>query len=201
MDELMNLFEQRNVIGVKIAHYIENSNLTKAEVCKAAGISRPTLDKLLNGSLTNKGNFAKHLYKVLNGLNISIENLLRNVENLNIKVNYFRNILDCSLSDLAANTGIPKNRLQEIENGDEATLAELRDIAYCLKISINMLLGNNYFSLQISEMDLLLNKNFQAYGFWGHIGILPYNSENYLWFPITSETRKNIYMKNRDKRN
>jgi predicted transcriptional regulator len=39
-------------------------------------ISRPTLDKLLNGTVDNKSTFDKHLNKILGALNISAEELL-----------------------------------------------------------------------------------------------------------------------------
>mgnify|MGYP004548347765 FL=1 len=34
-------------------------------VCREAGISRPTLDKMLLGNITNKTNYDKHLTKIM----------------------------------------------------------------------------------------------------------------------------------------
>lgn len=41
-----------------------------------ADISRPTLDKLLNGKIDNKSTFDKHLQKILAALELSIDGLL-----------------------------------------------------------------------------------------------------------------------------
>lgn len=41
-----------------------------------ADISRPTLDRLLNGAVDNKSTFDRHLQKILKVLNMSVEELL-----------------------------------------------------------------------------------------------------------------------------
>ena len=41
-----------------------------------ADISRPTLDKLLNGSIDNKSSFDRHLQKILKLLNMTVDDLM-----------------------------------------------------------------------------------------------------------------------------
>ena len=49
---------------------------TKVSFAAKADISRPTLDKLLNGSIDNKSSFDRHLQKILKMLNMSVEELI-----------------------------------------------------------------------------------------------------------------------------
>src|SRR5699024_4527266 len=73
----------------------------------------------------------------------------------------------------------------EIEAGEEATLAELRDIAVVLDTSVRNILEKNYFPLQNT--------------FWGHVGIQPLESDRFLWYPITADTRKIIWQEMEEK--
>ena len=65
------LFDQRSIVAMKLKDYIRERGFAKK-----AEISRPTLDKLLNGSIDNKSTFDKHLQKVLAVLNISVDDLV-----------------------------------------------------------------------------------------------------------------------------
>ena len=49
---------------------------TKVSFAAKADISRPTLDKLLNGSIDNKSSFDRHLQKILKLLNMTVEDLM-----------------------------------------------------------------------------------------------------------------------------
>lgn len=103
-----------------------------------------------------------------------------------------------SSKEIAKATGIPLTRLMEIDAGENVTLAELRDIAMCLSVSVNCLLGENFFEPQIATLDMCINnstdENCDKYsGFWGHIGIQLCNSKDFLWYPITGNTRKLVY--------
>lgn len=51
-------------------------DIQKCLLQKKADISRPTLDKLLNGSIENKSTFDKHLQKVLSVLSLSVDELI-----------------------------------------------------------------------------------------------------------------------------
>ena len=70
------LFDQRSIVAMKLKDYIRERGFTKVSFAKKAEISRPTLDKILNGSIDNKSTFDKHLQKVLAVLNISVDDLV-----------------------------------------------------------------------------------------------------------------------------
>lgn len=70
------LFEQRSLVASKLKDCIRDMGYTKVSFAKKAGISRPTLDKLLNGSIDNKSSFDRHLQKILKLLNMSVDDLM-----------------------------------------------------------------------------------------------------------------------------
>lgn len=71
-----DLFEQRSLVATKLKDCIRERGYTKVSFSKKVGISRPTLDKLLNGEIDNKSTFDKHLQKVLSVLKLSAAELL-----------------------------------------------------------------------------------------------------------------------------
>lgn len=71
-----NLFEERNLVAAKLKEYLRTCGYTKVSFAKMTNISRPTLDKLLNGDIDNKNSFDKHMQKILATLNISVDELL-----------------------------------------------------------------------------------------------------------------------------
>lgn len=71
-----DLFEQRSLVAMKLKDYIRDRGFTKVSFAKKADISRPTLDKLLNGNVESKSTFDRHLQKVLAALNISVDELV-----------------------------------------------------------------------------------------------------------------------------
>ena len=198
MYSVEDLFDKRSVVGTRLEQILAEKSYTKAELCKKAGVSRPTLDKLLMGTLTSKTNYEKHISKILDCLGLTPDMLLGNVQNGYNRTREIRSIMRMSAEEIAEATGISVARLKEIEAGENATIAELRDIALCLSVSVKGLLGTNFFEAQIAEMDCYLENDEEdaaenLSGFWGHIGILPYNADKYIWFPITGSTRKLIY--------
>lgn len=198
MYNIEDLFDKRSVVGSKLEQVFEKCGYTKTQICRQSGISRPTLDKLLSGTLTSKINYEKHMVKILNFLAISPDMLLGKIQNKSIQARAIRNVMHISAEDIKP-TGIAIERLKDIEAGEEATTAELRDIALFLSTSVRSVLGTSCFDTQIATMDTILNAyNEDAApvglsGFWGHVGILPANTKEYLWFPITGSTRKMIY--------
>lgn len=190
---IADLFDKRSVVGAKLEQIFKDQGYTKTAVCKASGISRPTLDKVLAGSLTSKTNYEKHLNKILGCLNISPDMLLGNGVNKANKIRFIRNVMRISDKRISEVTGIPMERLQKIESGDEGTLAELRDIALCLSTGVRMLQGNNFFEAQFAEPEIILEllrkeEDEDIHGFWGHVGILLNGRDEYLFFPITEDT-------------
>ena len=71
-----DLFEQRSLVAIKLKDCIRDCGYTKVLFAKKANISRPTLDRLLNGTIDNKSTFDKHLQKVLSVLNLSADKLI-----------------------------------------------------------------------------------------------------------------------------
>lgn len=71
-----DLFEQRSLVATKLKDCIRERGFTKISFAKKTEISRPTLDKLLNGDIDNKSTFDKHLQKILSALNISVDELI-----------------------------------------------------------------------------------------------------------------------------
>ncbi len=198
MYNIEDLFDKRGVVGAKLDQILENKNCTKAELCKRSGVSRPTLDKLLAGTLTSKTNYEKHISKILDCLSITPDILLGNVCNEYNRTRAIRSMLRISSEEIAEATEIPLMRLKEIEAGEEATIAELRDIAFCLSVSVNCLMDKNFFEPQIATLDDFIRFSEQGMveelsGFWGYVGILLSNTDVFLWFPITSGVRKMVY--------
>ena len=70
------LFEQRTLVAEKLKDCIRDSGFTKVSFCKKTDISRPTLDRLLNGSVDNKSTFDKQLKKILLVLDMTVDELL-----------------------------------------------------------------------------------------------------------------------------
>lgn len=70
------LFEQRSLVASKLKECISDKGYTKISFANKAGISRPTLDKLLNGMIDSKSTFDRHLQKILKVLNMSVEELM-----------------------------------------------------------------------------------------------------------------------------
>lgn len=196
MQNSNDLFDLRVAIGNKIKKQMEQQAISKAELCRETGMSRPTLDKMLSGSITNKTNYDKHILKIMDCLGISSDVLLGNLKKN--RTRNIREILRKSIEDIAIFTGISVDRLKDIEDGAEATLTELRDIAMCFSTSVNVIQGKNFFEPQLAKMDLLIpnigeDKIDDVSGFWGYIGILTSHGKKYKWFPITRITRKFVY--------
>lgn len=70
------LFEQRSLVASKLKECMRDNGYTKVSFASKADISRPTLDKLLNGAVDSKSTFDRHLQKVLKALNMSVDELM-----------------------------------------------------------------------------------------------------------------------------
>ena len=70
------LFEQRSLVASKLKDCIRDLGYTKVSFASKADISRPTLNKLLNGGIDNKSSFDRHLQKILKLLNMTVEELI-----------------------------------------------------------------------------------------------------------------------------
>ncbi len=88
------LFEQRILVAEKLKECLRQSGFTKVSFSKKTGISRPTLDRLLNGTIDSKSTFDKHLQKILFVLDMKAEDLLfyhKSKSNQEVEVVYSSN--------------------------------------------------------------------------------------------------------------
>lgn len=197
MYEIKDLFDKRSIVGARLEEILEEKKCTKAELYKNTGVSRPTIDKLLEGTITNKTNYEKHISKIIHYLQVTPDMLVGNVLCGQNRIREVRNLIQISTDVMAKATGISSDRLKRIEGGEPATKAELRNIAWNLSTSTKVLTGEYFFEPQISDWDLyieLKNKNQirEMSGFWGYVGILLKGNEKHMWFPITTNTGKMI---------
>lgn len=70
------LFEQRNLVASRLKDCIRDKGYTKVSFASKTDISRPTLDKLLNGTIDSKKTFDRHLQKILKVLDMTVEELI-----------------------------------------------------------------------------------------------------------------------------
>ena len=83
------LFEMRKLTGIQLKDYISGNGFSKVSFCKINmdttyimitmnnnNLSRPTLDKILNGEIYSKSTFDKHLNKILTSLSIDPDTLM-----------------------------------------------------------------------------------------------------------------------------
>ncbi len=70
------LFEQRSQVASKLKECIRDKGYTKVSFAKRAEISRPTLDRLLSGSIDSKTTFDRHMQKILKMLRMSVDELM-----------------------------------------------------------------------------------------------------------------------------
>lgn len=192
-----DLFDARNVVGRKLEQILNARDLTKRSACEGAGISRPTLDKILSGNLTNKVNFEKHMAKVLTFLSLTPSELMGKIENPYNEMSQLRTALRKRIEEVSAACNISTEELQNIEAGGEAPLSVLRNIACYLGTSVRGLRGENYFQTTLSSMEDLIDNDpttIKSPGaFWGYFGVLLKGHPRYQWYPVTAYTRQLIY--------
>ena len=75
--KLDDLFDHRSFVAVKLKGCIRERGFTKASFARKAGISRPMLDKLLDGNIDNERVFDECVSKALAALKISADDLAR----------------------------------------------------------------------------------------------------------------------------
>ena len=78
--------QSKTVVGHRLQKVIAARALTKQEVCTGAGISRPTLDKILSGNSSNKTTFCKQIEKLLNYFSLSADELMDSIKHPFIKM-------------------------------------------------------------------------------------------------------------------
>lgn len=61
MYTLEDLFDRRSPVGTRLEQILIEKKCTKAELSKKTGVSRPTIDKVLSGTITSKKNYETHM--------------------------------------------------------------------------------------------------------------------------------------------
>lgn len=205
MYRMDDLFNTREVVGAKLENIMRERGIQKTILSRDAKISRPTLNKLLAGEITNKVSFSNHMEKLLNALSITPDVLMSNVQNPYARTKSIRRIMRINSEEIHQHTGIPIHRIHEIDSGSTASLAELRDIAFSLQTGVKNILGREFFAPQSATLSYFIPNQAndgmnELSGFWGHIGIKSHHCENYLWYPISESVRSIIYrMSNYDR--
>ncbi|MBU3137836.1 helix-turn-helix transcriptional regulator [Clostridium gasigenes] len=59
------LFIERKLVGNNVLSMMKDKGYTKSSLSKIVNISRPTLDKLINGEIDNKTTFISHITKII----------------------------------------------------------------------------------------------------------------------------------------
>ena len=142
MSNIQTLYDMQSNVGAKLEILMKKNNITKAELCRKTGVSRPTIDKMLSGMVTNISNYEKHLNKITETLHITQDMLMESEKINNTRI--IREIMKKSKKEISNITGISESRLDDIEAGKEGTLAEMRDIAISLSTSVNVIQGENF---------------------------------------------------------
>ena len=70
------LFEHRRLVASKLKDCIRDAGYTKVAFANKADVSRPTLAKILNGSIDSTTPFDRHLQKILAVLNLTADDLV-----------------------------------------------------------------------------------------------------------------------------
>lgn len=70
------LYEKRELLAQKLMECLRFRGITKVELCRRTGISRPTLDRLLHGEISSQATFMKHMDKILTALRMTAGELL-----------------------------------------------------------------------------------------------------------------------------
>lgn len=72
------LYNNKKLVGNNISKLIKREGYTKSSFAKKTGISRPTLNKILDGDIPSSTTLESHINKIIEILNIDIEALLQN---------------------------------------------------------------------------------------------------------------------------
>lgn len=97
--EYEDLFQKREVVGNNLLEILREQGYTKVSFAKAADISRPTLNSIIDGKINSVTTFEKHICKILNVLDIDKDDLVKDIQqkdelcyalySCNEPVNYF----------------------------------------------------------------------------------------------------------------
>ncbi|PIT09199.1 hypothetical protein BGI30_08580 [Snodgrassella alvi] len=106
------------------------------------------------------------------------------------KLKILRKLYNYKQKDLAAMLNVKSKDISDWElNKSQPELKILRDIAAIFGTSVYDLLNNDVVTMTSWP---LWNTDKRIDSFWGHIGILLYNSNVIKWYPVTSATANRV---------
>ncbi len=114
------------------------------KLSQETGISRPTIDKLINGSITNKISFEKHMKKIFQYLNVSLDAFMTKDQQNENQIGNLQRLTGLTTKKLSIISNISHNRLLDINQGNDASLEDTIKLAYSLNTSAHII-KNNYF--------------------------------------------------------
>ncbi len=186
----MILYSEKEHAGKRMEEIFSERGLTKIQVCKDTGISRPTLDKFIEGNIRNEKNFYKYLKILFQYLDISSEQEFKGwykTEELQ-KKEY--NPSDISYASEV--TGISEEHIQEILQGADATREELQELALCFRTSTKGVQNKHYFeNVENVPRCNIIGAEYEN-GIWGYIEIQPARRKDKLIYPITELTKDSV---------
>lgn len=199
------LFEKRSLVGKKINQFLQEKNITKSELCEKTKISRPTLNKIIKGEISNQSTYNTHIEKILNYINITPIEIL-NDKALTISKNlssYINTAL--TTKDISEKSGLKESDLNKWIAGEEVPNSyELSKLATVLGTSSRCLMKDSIFGHQTALPNFIFsidknNKNLS--GFWGHIGIQLPHEETYKLYPVSEASYSKCFDDMQNKKN
>lgn len=70
------MFLKRGDIGRQILQFIKGEGYTKSSFAKMIDLSRPTLNKIIEGDIPSETTFETHINKILQSLSITLDELI-----------------------------------------------------------------------------------------------------------------------------
>lgn len=185
-----DLFNDRVEVGSRLNTILNTRKITKKDLCERAHISRPTLDKILNGQIESRITFEKQIDKILKALDLTKEEFVRcPTPSVGSNIASYRKQLGYTQSDLAKKIGVSVATVKKWES-DPSTITEdeWSDIALALSTDSGSVKGNNFLTAQVPIYDYVLKKNEDGGNLSGYAGFLiitPENSTEEYSFAIT----------------
>lgn len=78
--EIEDLFQKRELVGKNLREVLKRQGYTKISFSKAADISRPTLNGIIDGKINSMTTFEKHICKILKVLDINKDELVKKIQ-------------------------------------------------------------------------------------------------------------------------
>lgn len=192
-----DLYRRHKLVANRLRSIIAERDVSKVAIANGTGISRPTLNKLLDGKIENERNYASFMEKICAFLELSPDDLMAHIKNPYVQVENLCSLMKVDEEKLCDKCGITIDRLQEIKSGGEASVAEIRDLAMSLEVSTFDFLGLSPFKPQTTlapehfwAFDEPSKPSCDEYCHWGFVGI-KVNGET-AWHPITRATAECI---------